>query len=140
MFETVIIATDGSTTVDRAITVTLDIASRFDADVHALYVVDSGDIESSPNEIKDQLKKALEEQGEKATKEIQNRTDREITTTVREGRPVSEITSYARDVNADLVATGTRGRHGENRFLIGSVAERVIRTCPIPVLTVRHLT
>ncbi|MFC6724764.1 universal stress protein, partial [Halobium palmae] len=46
---------------------------------------------------------------------------------------------YAREEDADLVATGTRGRHGENRFLIGSVAERVVRTCPVPVLTVRQL-
>jgi hypothetical protein len=34
---------------------------------------------------------------------------------------------------------GTRGRHGENRFLIGSVAEQVVRSCPMPVLTVRQL-
>jgi nucleotide-binding universal stress UspA family protein len=59
---------------------------------------------------------------------------------VREGRPASEIDAYARSVDADLVAMGTRGRHGENRFLIGSVAERVVRTCPVPVLTVRQLT
>jgi nucleotide-binding universal stress UspA family protein len=38
-----------------------------------------------------------------------------------------------------MVAMGTRGRHGENRFLVGSVAEQVVRTCPVPVLTVRQL-
>jgi nucleotide-binding universal stress UspA family protein len=37
------------------------------------------------------------------------------------------------------VALGTRGRHGENRLLLGSVAEAVVRACPVPVLTVRQL-
>lgn len=62
-----------------------------------------------------------------------------MTVAVREGRPAAEISNYAREVDADAVAMGTRGRHGENRFLIGSVAERVVRTCPVPVLTVRQL-
>jgi len=65
--------------------------------------------------------------------------EKNVTTAVREGRPPAEISQYARDVDADVVATGTRGRHGENRFFIGSVAERVVRTCPVPVLTVRQL-
>ena len=34
---------------------------------------------------------------------------------------------------------GTRGRHGEHSFLLGSVAESVVRRCPTPVLTVRQL-
>jgi len=66
--------------------------------------------------------------------------DLDITIEAREGRPAAEISKYAREIDADVVAMGTRGRHGENRFLIGSVAERVVRTCPIPVLTVRQLT
>jgi nucleotide-binding universal stress UspA family protein len=62
-----------------------------------------------------------------------------VRTAVREGRPAAEIAAFAREHDADVVAMGTRGRHGENRFLIGSVAERVVRTCPVPVLTVRQL-
>jgi len=62
-----------------------------------------------------------------------------VTTAVREGRPATVIREYAVEHDADMVAMGTRGRHGENRFLIGSVAERVVRTCPVPVLTVRQL-
>jgi nucleotide-binding universal stress UspA family protein len=139
MIDTVVIATDGSESVTRAVRVALDLARRFDAAVHALYVVDAGEVESSPEELRDDLQNALESQGEDALAAVRDHADREVVTAVREGHPAPEITEYAREQNADVVATGTRGRHGENRFLIGSVAERVVRSCPVPVLTVRQL-
>lgn len=139
MIDTVVIATDGSESVTRAVRVALDLARRFDAAVHALYVVDTGEVDSSPETLRDELRTALESQGEEALDAVREHADRDLVTAVREGHPAAEITEYAREVNADLVATGTRGRHGENRFLIGSVAERVVRTCPVPVLTVRQL-
>ncbi len=139
MIETVVIATDGSESVSRAVEVALDLAARFDAAVHALYVLEESDVESAPDEVREEMHDALEERGEEAVERIASSADAEVTTAVREGRPAAEISQYARDVDADVVATGTRGRHGENRFLIGSVAERVVRTCPVPVLTVRQL-
>ncbi|EFW92231.1 UpsA domain-containing protein [Haladaptatus paucihalophilus DX253] len=139
MIDTVVIATDGSESVERAVTVALDLAHRFDADVHALYVVDAGEVESSPETLREEFQDALESQGEKALESVSERNGGNVTTAVREGDPAAEIGEYAREHDADVVATGTRGRHGENRFLIGSVAERVVRTCPTPVLTVRQL-
>ncbi|WP_134668688.1 universal stress protein [Halorussus marinus] len=139
MIDTVVIATDGSESVRRAVEVALDFAERFDAAVHALYVVDEGEVGSSPEELRDELRTALESQSEAALAQVRDHADREIETAVREGHPAPEITEYARENDADVVATGTRGRHGENRFLIGSVAERVVRSCPVPVLTVRQL-
>ena len=145
MFDTIVIATDGSDSVGRAVGLAVDLAARFDASVHALYVVDSGEVESSPDVVREDLRDALGEQGNQALDEVVDAaTGRDdgltATTEVREGEPATEITEYARSVDADAVVTGTRGRHGENRFLIGSVAERVVRTCPVPVLTVRRLT
>jgi len=145
MFDTIVIATDGSDSVRRAVDVAVDVAVRFDAEVHALYVVDRGEVESTPDEVRDDLREALDDHGEAAIDQVTDAAaardaSLEITTDVREGRPAPEISGYAREVGADVVAMGTRGRHGENRFLIGSVAERVVRTCPIPVLTVRQLT
>ncbi|MGB9956836.1 universal stress protein [Haloferax prahovense] len=139
MFDTIVIATDGSASVRRAVRVAVDLAERFDASVHALYVVDAGDVETAPERLRDEMRDALTERGEEALAEVEAATDREVTVAVREGRPAAEISNYAREVDADAVAMGTRGRHGENRFLIGSVAERVVRTCPVPVLTVRQL-
>jgi len=139
MIDTLVIATDGSESVRRAVEVAHDLAERFDASVHALYVVDEGEVESSPSEVRSDLETALREQGEAATGRVTQRADRDVETAVREGRPASAISGYAREVDADVVAVGTRGRHGENRFLVGSVAERVVRACPVPVLTVRQL-
>ncbi|MFN3285622.1 MAG: universal stress protein, partial [bacterium] len=48
------------------------------------------------------------------------------------------IVEAAADVGADLVVMGTHGRTGVDRILFGSVAEHVVRTSPVPVLTVRH--
>ncbi|WP_227352846.1 universal stress protein [Haladaptatus salinisoli] len=139
MLDTVVIATDGSESVVRAVRVALDLARRFDAEVHALYVVDAGEVDSSPERLREELHAALESEGEDALESVRDRADRDVVTAVREGDPAAEIREYAREHDADVVATGTRGRHGENRFLIGSVAERVVRTCPTPVLTVRQL-
>lgn len=139
MIDSVVIATDGSESVERAVDVALDLARRFDATVHALYVIDAGDVDSSPSQLREEFREALADRGEDALSTVRERTDGDVVATIREGRPAAEIAAYAREQNADLVAIGTRGRHGEHRFLIGSVAERVVRTCPVPVLTVRQL-
>ncbi|MFQ3293082.1 MAG: nucleotide-binding universal stress UspA family protein [Natrialbaceae archaeon] len=139
MIDSVVIATDGSESVERAIDVALDLARRFNAEVHALYVVDTNEVKSSPESLRDDLETALEVQAEAALDGVDTRANGEVTTAVRTGRPAAEITAYAREQDIDLVATGTRGRHGENQFLVGSVAERVVRSCSQPVLTVRQL-
>jgi len=60
-----------------------------------------------------------------------------VRTFVRTGSPYQEIVDLATDERADLVAMGTHGRSGMSRLLLGSVADRVIRLAPCPVLTVR---
>ncbi|MFB6173650.1 MAG: universal stress protein [Halobacteriales archaeon] len=139
MFETVVVATDGSESVERAVDWALDIAERFEAEVNALSVVDTGEVEGAPEEVREEFRAGLEERAEAAIADVADRAEGEVVTAVRDGRPADAIPAYARERDADLVALGTRGRHGENRFLVGSVAERVVRTCPVPVLTVRAL-
>ena len=144
MFETVVVATDGSESVSRAVDCTLDLARRFDATVHALYVIDESRTEGLPERLHNDVRSALDDQGTEAIDEIVETNEGlddpvELETAVRVGRPANQIVGYVRDVGADGVAMGTRGRSGEHSFLLGSVAERVVRTCPVPVLTVRQL-
>ena len=144
MFRTVVVATDGSESVSRAADCALDLAARFDAAVHALYVLDETQVESLPEDVHDEVRDALDEQSTEALEAVAT-TNRErpdpvdLETVVRVGRPTERIIGYAEEVDADVIAVGTRGRHGEHSFLLGSVAERVVRTCPVPVLTVRQL-
>lgn len=54
------------------------------------------------------------------------------------GAPHAEIVRVAAEASADLIVMGTHGRGGVERFLLGSVTDRVMRTAPCPVLTVRE--
>lgn len=145
MFETVVIATDGSESAERAVRLALDFADRFGATVHALSVVDTGEIDASPEQARDDLEDAFETAADSALSFVEKRCgetvpDRDVTTAVREGDPASEVIDYATEHDADVIAMGTRGRHGEHAFLLGSVAEAVVRRSPVPVLTVRQLS
>ena len=56
---------------------------------------------------------------------------------VKVGDPLFEIVEYVRLERGDLIVMGTHGRTGISHLFLGSVAERVVRTAPCPVLTVR---
>jgi nucleotide-binding universal stress UspA family protein len=140
MFDTVVIATDGSESAARAVSVALDFAAAFDANVYALSVVEERELEGSPEEVRADLADALEDTASDALADVREHADRSVETAVREGDPHTEISRYAREVDADVVAVGTRGRHGEHAYLLGSVAEGLVRHCDRPVLTVRQLS
>lgn len=65
-------------------------------------------------------------------------TDLPIETNLATGTPYIEIVNRAKSWPAEMIVMGTHGRTGMKHLLIGSVAERVVRTAPCPVLTVRH--
>jgi universal stress protein A len=61
----------------------------------------------------------------------------EARTELRSGVPFEVIVDTAAELGAEMIVIGTHGRSGLQRFLLGSVAERVVRLAPCPVLTVR---
>jgi len=60
-----------------------------------------------------------------------------VVTAVQWGSPVETIVSYALDNRVDLIVIATHGRTGFSHVLLGSVAERIVREAPCPVLTIR---
>lgn len=62
----------------------------------------------------------------------------QVSATIRQGVPYEQILATAKELGADLIVMGTRGRTGLAHIMLGSVAEKVVRLSPIPVLTVRN--
>ncbi|ELY44592.1 universal stress protein [Natronorubrum sulfidifaciens] len=135
-YERIVIPTDGSDAAERAAENALEIAEKYDASVHAVYVIDTTtyDLEDAPRSIIGLLKTG----GQNATEAVAEMADErglEATTAVRRGVPADELLEYVSAADADLVAMGTRGRAVGSGRLLGSTTARVVRRSPIPVLT-----
>lgn len=132
----ILLPTDGSDYAARAVEPALAVAEQFGARVHVLHVVNPADF---PTDADDTLAERFEAQGEAVTADVVDRVRQaglEAVSVVREGTPAAELLDYADDAEIDLIAMGTAGKTGPNRFLLGSTTERVIRHAPIPVLAV----
>lgn len=164
MYEHILFPTDGSEAADAALDHAVDHAGQYDATLHVLFVAQdefgpSGmvheehagveqsnmvgeheDIQSS-GMTKEEPKRldALAKHGEAIVSEVADSVSDGITveTAVLSGNAYEQILEYADAEDADLLVMGTHGRTGVDRYLLGSVTEKVVRTADIPVLTVR---
>jgi len=132
MFETILVPTDGSDCAAQALDHVVDIAGHYDATVHVLTVVDVRDVETAPEG------EPFEEAAAAVVDDAAERIGEDIETvhTVRTGYPDEEIRAYADQIEAGLIAMGSHGRTGVRRFVLGSIAEKVVRLSDVPVLTV----
>ncbi|PSQ55218.1 universal stress protein [Halobacteriales archaeon SW_8_68_21] len=142
MYSEILVPTDGSPASDVAIEHAIDLADRYDARLHALYVVDGGaysGLEAGAEVVVD----ALESEGEEATRRVADAAADagvDCVTTVASGTAYQSIHDHVDERGIDVVVMGTHGRKGLDRYLLGSVTERVVRTSDVPVLTVRKST
>lgn len=140
MYDDILVPTDGSEGVTEAITHGFDLATRYGATVHALYVIDNSRGESSLMSAGEgSTTTQLREEGQRAVEDITTRgedADVEVVTEVRESVPHDGILEYSDDHDIDIIVMGSHGRSGVSRFLFGSVTERVLRLTDRPVLVV----
>ncbi len=138
MFKRILLPTDGSEEAEAAVDQALDIARTYDAEVHALFVVDL--MLARSDELGNELVQQLQEQGEEAVDWIRQRADEEMVdckAIVRqEVSPYQAILDYVEEAGIDLVVMGTQGRSGLERFFLGSTTELVVRRSPVPVIAV----
>jgi len=141
-YHTVLIPTDGSDPAAAALDVGIDVATVAAAAVHLLSVVD---VTSLGVDVRADIQAAALEEGAHdivgAAAERASAAGIDPTTAVEFGGSVpSVVRSYVTDNDVDLVVVGTHGRTGFDRYVLGSVAEALVRTAPVPVLTVRGAT
>lgn len=141
MYGDILLPTDGSEGIEAAATHAGVLAERFDGTVHVLSVVDTRNRFESPTsglstEAWEQAERERADHAIEHTVEALP-ADLPVETAVVEGVPRSEILAYIDDAGMDMVVMGTHGRTGLDHYLIGSVAEKVVRRAPVPVVTVR---
>jgi len=141
-YETVLVPTDGSPGASAAVGPAVDVARTYGARLHALSVVDTMalglDVRSEV------IRDRLEESARSALADVEERATAAslagVETALEYGSPYKGIRSYVEATDVDLVVMGTHGRSGIDRYLLGSVAEKTVRTSPVPVMTVREPT
>ena len=140
-----LVPTDFSEDSEQAARYAVELAKRFQAEIHCIHVVDipadllstsdyymTGPSEQFVDQIREESKKNLEAFAKKNLEGVGVRT------AFLEGSPFVEIIRYARNQEIDLVVIATHGRTGLKHVLFGSVAEKVVRKAPCPVLVVKR--
>lgn len=139
MYEDILVPTDGSAAAVAAIDHAVDLAETYGARLHALYVVDATAF-ASVDAGSEMVVDALEQEGEQAVEVVREQGEAaslDVETHVVSGTAYRSILDCIENEDVDLVVMGTHGRRGVERFLLGSVTERVVRSADVPVLTVR---
>jgi nucleotide-binding universal stress UspA family protein len=139
MYDNILLPTDGSDAANAAVPNAIDLAAKYDAALHVLYVADT--TEYSTVTFEDDVIDPLEAEGEDVVDGVVAKADIEgvdARGVVMQGGVYETIMNYVSDEDIDAIVMGTHGRRGLGRALLGSVTERVVRTSDVPVLTVRE--
>src|SRR5437667_12664295 len=143
----ILVPTDFSEPSEIAVRYGKELAGAFEASLHVLTVVEENAMvyawtspEGAPVSLANlriEMEKSARDQISRVlTDEERSKYRAQLVTLV--GSPFLEIVRYAKSQDIDLIVMGTHGRGPIAHMLIGSVAEKVVRKSPCPVLTVRH--
>jgi nucleotide-binding universal stress UspA family protein len=141
----ILVATDFGEPAEAALTYGRELARTYGATLHVLHIVDDVYLRLGG----DAYMAVLPDLQRDAEQAAQARLDALLIdndpiplpvkkVTLTSAAPASAIVEYASSNAIDLIVVGTHGRSAVAHLLMGSVAERVVRTAPCPVLTVRH--
>ncbi|MCE5213886.1 MAG: universal stress protein [Methanobacterium sp.] len=147
MYHKILLPTDGSKYAEKAAEHAIWIASQSGADIIALNVVDTSSLVGLPAEdltvrvteiLKEEAKKSLDTIEEMMSEFIkkQGLKNIKLIKESKEGSPADVILKTVDKEEIDLIVMGTSGKHGLDRFLLGSVTEKVVRSAKCPVLAV----
>jgi nucleotide-binding universal stress UspA family protein len=141
----ILVATDFGEAADSALRYGRELAARFGATLHVLNVMDdlfaTGYAIEAYSAFVPEMQQAVETAARRRLRELLVDSDGSgpaTTSAIRTGSPAYAIVDYAQEHGIDLIVMGTHGRGALAHVVMGSVAERVVRFAPCPVLTIRH--
>lgn len=140
-FKRILVPTDFSETAERALDVAVELSKTFGATITLFHTYEVPlytyqGVPAVPMDYWTPLRNAATRRLEAAVADLRQRAS-DAKGLLTQGTPWEEILGAAKETDASLIVMGTHGRRGLKHVLLGSVAERVVRLSPIPVLTVR---
>jgi nucleotide-binding universal stress UspA family protein len=145
LLKTIVVGTDFSVCAARALSFAVSLGASQGAKVHIVHVlvepVQAFDVAGALPYLDVSTQKEWEEATKKRLAAAVASAEKRGVAATSEflwGRPSDAIIDSAKKAKASLVVLGTHGRNALEKLLIGSTAERVVRLCPVPVLTVRE--
>ena len=139
MYKRILVPTDGSEFAKKAQNHALFLAKVSGAEIVALSVTENNFVNELPldDEVY-QFNQILKEQSEENLKEFDelNEDNIKITHVIREGSPAKVILEVAKDEEIDLIVMGSSGKSGFDRFIMGSVADKVVNSAKCAVLVI----
>lgn len=147
MYEKILLAVDGSKHSQKAAEAGIELAKKTNGKVMALFVIDvakeyegiGGVSWNIADNVVEGIKKSLRECSNDTLKivgEMAQKSGVPFEAKMVEGQPATEIMNVAENSDMDLIVMGRLGRTGISKFLMGSVAEKVIHNSKVPVLMV----
>ena len=147
-YSRILIPIDFSELSQEALRQACDLARRFDAELHLVHVLETWlEAPRLSADSRPRFNELLAEQQARAKRSLDELPDPRLgpklaVRRVLTGNAAREIVKYADASGIDLIVLGTHGRTGMSHWMMGSVAEKVVRLAPCPVLVVRppHMT
>lgn len=147
MFKTILVALDGSDHANHALTVAMDLAEKYSANLvlltvyHPVYLPvlesDYAMAKVQQSYFETQQTRCEHVLSDARKHVIQSRPSLQVATMLMEGRPANTIIETAQQGSVDLIVMGSRGVGGVKQLVLGSVSDRVADGAPCPVLIVR---
>jgi len=144
MYKKILLATDNSQQAEKAGEAAISMGELDGADIIVLYVIDSYYLDVLPQaDLREKMDEQLREEGKEAVEKFEKKIEEEqctgnckninLITMIRPGKPADVIIKTAEKADVDVIIIGKSGKHGIEKFLLGSTAEKVVREAKVPV-------
>ncbi len=140
-YRKMLIATDGSEGARFAADTGIELARLIGAKIQAVYIIDTFAYSSMPKDARweEAMYVQFRVAGKEAVSYVQSSAEKagvEVETLILEGHPAEEILNFAEKHHIDMIVVGSLGKTDVERFLLGSVSEKIVRNAKVPVLVV----
>lgn len=136
----ILVTHDGSKASDKALKKAVEIGAKFESSITVLSVIPDLYLTELSDADRQRLLQIMTEETQNSLEKIRaSLTGKSVDAKIilRQGDPAEKILETAKKMKVDLIVTGSHGRHGAKKFLLGSISSRIVDYAPCPVLVVK---